>query len=200
MAEPPGEPPTPESGENPEQQPSQGPPRQASRVYAEQPEGQESGVLAPGEPLEPSQPQGSLYQLEQPRLNIYEQQEGRGALYQPPQARGVLFQARPGIPDPRSGVSWQPSTARGTLPHASADSGTQLPPEHMPLSGPRGSFHAPSAPRSSHILQSDTGGHGPYQPHEPGYGLYQAGVNLYEDQIPDPGPRALAIKNAKAYL
>ncbi|NXS26779.1 RSH4A protein, partial [Pomatostomus ruficeps] len=42
--------------------------------------------------------------------------------------------------------------------------------------------------------------HGPYQPHEPGYGLDQAGYSPYEDQIPDPKARALAIQNAKAYL
>ncbi|NWW05271.1 RSH4A protein, partial [Oreocharis arfaki] len=42
--------------------------------------------------------------------------------------------------------------------------------------------------------------HGPYQPHEPGYGLDQAGYSPYEDQIPDPQARMLAIKNAKAYL
>ncbi|NWY75441.1 RSH4A protein, partial [Erithacus rubecula] len=43
-------------------------------------------------------------------------------------------------------------------------------------------------------------GHGPYQPHEPGYGLDQAGYSPYEDEIPDPETRMLAIKNAKAYL
>ncbi|NWH39319.1 RSH4A protein, partial [Chloropsis hardwickii] len=44
------------------------------------------------------------------------------------------------------------------------------------------------------------GGHGPYQPHEPGYGLDQPGYSPYEDEIPDPQARMLAIKNAKAYL
>ncbi|NXT56483.1 RSH4A protein, partial [Pluvianellus socialis] len=43
-------------------------------------------------------------------------------------------------------------------------------------------------------------GHGPYQPHEPGYGLYQPGYSPYDDQIPDPQSRTLAIQNAKAYL
>ncbi|KAM6401833.1 radial spoke head protein 4 homolog A-like isoform 1-T1 [Pluvialis apricaria] len=43
-------------------------------------------------------------------------------------------------------------------------------------------------------------GHGPYQPHEPGYGLYQPGYSPYDDQIPDPNSRMLAIENAKAYL
>ncbi|NXI63345.1 RSH4A protein, partial [Anseranas semipalmata] len=42
--------------------------------------------------------------------------------------------------------------------------------------------------------------HGPYLPHEPGYGLYQPGYSPYDDQIPDPEPRMLAIQNAKAYL
>ncbi|NXU65314.1 RSH4A protein, partial [Horornis vulcanius] len=43
-------------------------------------------------------------------------------------------------------------------------------------------------------------GHGPYQPHEPGYGLDQPGYSPYEDVIPDSHSRMLAIKNAKAYL
>ncbi|NWT53747.1 RSH4A protein, partial [Erythrocercus mccallii] len=42
--------------------------------------------------------------------------------------------------------------------------------------------------------------HGPYQPHEPGYGLDQPGYSPYEDVIPDSHARMLAIKNAKAYL
>ncbi|NXP97730.1 RSH4A protein, partial [Vidua macroura] len=42
--------------------------------------------------------------------------------------------------------------------------------------------------------------HGPYQPHEPGYGLDQPGYSPYEDEIPDPQAQILAIKNAKAYL
>lgn len=48
--------------------------------------------------------------------------------------------------------------------------------------------------------QADEHGHGPYQPHEPGYGLYQPGFSPYDDQIPDPKSRMLAIQNAKAYL
>ncbi|NXJ81091.1 RSH4A protein, partial [Trogon melanurus] len=42
--------------------------------------------------------------------------------------------------------------------------------------------------------------HGPYQPHEPGYGLYQPGYGPYDDQIPDLKSQMLAIQNAKAYL
>ncbi|NWZ34524.1 RSH4A protein, partial [Brachypodius atriceps] len=43
-------------------------------------------------------------------------------------------------------------------------------------------------------------GHGPYQPHEPGYGLDKPGYSPYEDEIADPHARMLAVKNAKAYL
>ncbi|KFU93765.1 Radial spoke head protein 4 A, partial [Chaetura pelagica] len=42
--------------------------------------------------------------------------------------------------------------------------------------------------------------HGPYQPHEPGYGLYQPGYSPYDHQIPESKSRMLAIQNAKAYL
>ncbi|NXI49979.1 RSH4A protein, partial [Chloroceryle aenea] len=42
--------------------------------------------------------------------------------------------------------------------------------------------------------------HGPYQPHEPGYGLYQPGFSPYDDQIPEPKSRMLSIQNAKAFL
>ncbi|NXG47203.1 RSH4A protein, partial [Psilopogon haemacephalus] len=41
---------------------------------------------------------------------------------------------------------------------------------------------------------------GPYQPREPGYGLYQPGFSPHDDQIPDPESRMLAVQNAKAYL
>ncbi|NXJ09276.1 RSH4A protein, partial [Odontophorus gujanensis] len=42
--------------------------------------------------------------------------------------------------------------------------------------------------------------HGPYLPHEPGYGLYQPGYGPYDDQTPDPEHRMLSFQNAKAYL
>ncbi|XP_071598700.1 radial spoke head protein 4 homolog A-like [Heliangelus exortis] len=42
--------------------------------------------------------------------------------------------------------------------------------------------------------------HGPIEPHEPGYGLYQPGYSPYDDQISDTKSRMLAIQNAKAYL
>ncbi|XP_062838531.1 radial spoke head protein 6 homolog A [Anolis carolinensis] len=213
MAEPPGEPPppAPESEENPEQ-PSLGPPRQGSQGIVRQPSIQEPGAgAAPppsvdqdeseGGPAPEHQPhRGSLYQPDQPRLSIYDQQEGRGALYQPQQARGPLFQPRAGTMEPRGSVTWQQPLARGSFVQDPAG-GMNQPTEQLPPTGPRSSFHLPpAAVRGSQVLQSETGGHGPYQTHEPGLGLYQMGVNLYEDQIPDPGPRALAIKNAKAYL
>ncbi|KAH0615889.1 hypothetical protein JD844_026492 [Phrynosoma platyrhinos] len=210
MAEPPGEQPAPESEENPDQA-SQGPPGQGSQEVVRQPSGQDpeaaappsagqdetEGGLAP-EQVPPEPPRGSLYQPDQPKLSIYEQQEGRGALYQPQQARGPLFQPRTGTQEPRGSVTWQQPLGRGSLPQ-DPTGGLYQPVEQLPSSGAKGSFHLP-ATRASQVLQTDTGGHGPYQTHEPGYGLYQMGVNLYEDQIPDPGPRALAIKNAKAYL
>ncbi|NWI98854.1 RSH4A protein, partial [Crypturellus undulatus] len=43
-------------------------------------------------------------------------------------------------------------------------------------------------------------GHGPYQPHEPGYGLYETGYSPEDKQIPEPNTRMLAVQNAKAYL
>lgn len=139
----------------------------------------------PGPGSGPIQPQRSVaYQPEEPRLSVYDQQDSRGNVYQPQQARGALFQSRGATPDSRGGVSWQqqpPSfTGGGYLDQR-----------------PGNTFQA-STSRSSQILQADS--HGPYQPHEPGF-LFQMGMmNLYEDQIPDPGPRTLAIKNAKAYL
>ncbi|XP_061440583.1 radial spoke head protein 6 homolog A-like isoform X2 [Rhineura floridana] len=220
MAEPPGDEPAPENGENPEH-PGQGPPRQPSQTA---PSGQDPWIPPhpdhhePGEgqgPGQPSyipypgqtpghvpsqQPQGSIYQPQQPRLSVYDQPEGRGGMYQPQQARGALFQTR----DPRSGITWQqqqpPVQARGSF-HQAQDpmGGMYQPPDQGPPPGPTGSFHGQMA-RSSQILQHEMGGHGPYQTHEPGYGLYQLGAGLLEDQIPDPGPRELAIKNAKAYL
>ncbi|XP_042324971.1 radial spoke head protein 6 homolog A-like isoform X2 [Sceloporus undulatus] len=203
MAEPPGEQPAPESEEKPEQA-SQGPPGQSSQGVLRQPSSQDQEAAAPpsighdepeGGLASEQPPRGSIYQPDQPRLSIYEQQEGRGALYQPQQARGPIFQPRTGAQD---SFTWQQHPGRGSLPQ-DPTGGLYQPAEHLPPSGSKGSFHLPAA-KASQVLQSDTGGHGPYQTHEPGYGLYQMGVNLYEDQIPDPGPRALAIKNAKAYL
>ncbi|RMC13983.1 hypothetical protein DUI87_09067 [Hirundo rustica rustica] len=55
-------------------------------------------------------------------------------------------------------------------------------------------------PKSADPQDAYERGHGPYQPHEPGYGLDQPGYSPYEDEIPDPQARMLAIKNAKAYL
>ncbi|KAM6441621.1 radial spoke head protein 6 homolog A-like [Liasis olivaceus] len=187
MADPPEEPPVPENE-------SLEPPSQDQPDHPSEP-GAGHGSEASQPPGQvPLQPQRSaIYQPEQPRLNVYEQQEGRGTQYQPQQARGALFQARGGVPDSRGGVSWQPpqQIGRGNVQQPST------PQRSLPEA--ESSVHG-SAARSSHVLQSESGGHGPYQPHEPGY-LSQLGMmSLYEDQIPDPGPRALAIKNAKAYL
>ncbi|XP_025965034.2 radial spoke head protein 6 homolog A-like [Dromaius novaehollandiae] len=65
--------------------------------------------------------------------------------------------------------------------------------------------HEPRSVYETYTLQEDPyqayePGHGPYQPHEPGYGLYQPGYSTYDEQVPDPNPRMLAMQNAKAYL
>ncbi|KAK9398760.1 radial spoke head protein 6A-like [Crotalus adamanteus] len=155
------------------------------------------GIPQESQPLgqAPVQPQRSTtYQPEQPRLSVYDQQEGRGNQYQPQQARGALFQSRGVTPDSRGGVSWQ-------QPQQIRRMDVQQPPSFTGggyLDQRPGSTFQASTSRSSQILQAES--HGPYQSHEPGY-LSQLGMmNLYEDQIPDPGPRTLAIKNAKAYL
>lgn len=141
------------------------------------------------------QVRSNIYQPQQPRLNVYEQQEPRGAMYQPQQARGSLFQGRGSMPQPqdqRSGGYRQDISGGSSQDYLA---GTSQPQDL------RGSFHQPYQVPSvrSSGLQYDPG-HGPYQPHEPGLGLYQIGAGIYEDQVPDPGPRTLAIKNAKAYL
>ncbi|NXM73991.1 RSH4A protein, partial [Serilophus lunatus] len=41
---------------------------------------------------------------------------------------------------------------------------------------------------------------GPHRPHEPAHGLDQPEYSPYDDHIPDPEARMLAIQNAKAYL
>ncbi|XP_054846182.1 radial spoke head protein 6 homolog A-like isoform X2 [Eublepharis macularius] len=199
MAEPPGE--QPEEGEKPEQL-SPEPPRQPSVPSSRSMQGltrlssnvlgrQTSSDQRPDQDEQSSQipyqqARGSIYQPQQPRLSVYDQQEPRGAIYQPQQARGNLFQARGGIPQPQDqkggtsqdfiGGASQPQDQRGSA--------------HQP-------YRVPSV-RSSQ--QPYDPAHGPYQAHEPGFGLYQLEVGLYEDQVPDPGPRELAIKNAKAYL
>lgn len=175
MAEPPEEPPAPEDGQNPEQT-SLGGPTEEERGSGQY----EAGQLSRRTSQEPSRissqtSQGGIYGTPPP--------EPRGAIYQPVQAQGPLFQGRgspPQAQDSRSRLTWQPSQSR----------------EHVQI--PRG----PSIAGMGQITHSQPFevGHGPYQSHEPGYGLYNMGANLYEDQVPDPGPRELAIKNAKAYL
>nr|XP_056711453.1 radial spoke head protein 6 homolog A-like [Euleptes europaea] len=218
MAEPPGEqpaeeekpePPSPE----PPRQPSvpsskslQGLARQSSHVIRRQTSSSERGpqphLDQDGQPTQvpyhdqqmgpPQQARGSAYQTQQPKLSGQEQ-EPRGSIYQPQQARGSLFQARGGMPqtqDQRGGLFRPPAGVQDPSGGPSQ--------EFVGGVDQRGSsFQVPSV-RSSQS-QYDPG-HGPYQAHEPGSGLYQLGSGIYEDQVPDPGPRALAIKNAKAYL
>nr|XP_014120866.1 radial spoke head protein 4 homolog A isoform X1 [Zonotrichia albicollis] len=79
-------------------------------------------------------------------------------------------------------------------------------PSHEPHSAypegayPEGAYPEGAYPEGAYPEDVYEGGHGPYQPHEPGYGLDQPGYSPYEDEIPDAQARMLAIKNAKAYL
>ncbi|XP_066488556.1 radial spoke head protein 6 homolog A-like [Tiliqua scincoides] len=201
MAEPPGEPPAPETGENPEH-PSQGPPTGQDPGAAPAPgQAEPGGGQAPDlQDRRPSQEQQPARIPSQPlRDSTYPppQQEPRGAIYQPPQAQGTLFQGRAGPPqpqDPRSHPSWQSTGARANF--QDPDGGVSQSREQVQV--PRSASMAGTV--KSIQSQQYEQGHGPYQTHEPGYGLYHQGTNLYEDQIPDPGARELAIKNAKAYL
>uniref|UniRef100_A0A6G1RQ71 Radial spoke head protein 4 homolog A-like n=1 Tax=Hypotaenidia okinawae TaxID=2861861 RepID=A0A6G1RQ71_9GRUI len=63
---------------------------------------------------------------------------------------------------------------------------------------PEGAYHTYAVGQDHN--QAYERDHGPYQPHEPGYGLCLPGYSPYDDQIPDPKSRMLAIQNAKAYL
>ncbi|XP_051473803.1 radial spoke head protein 4 homolog A-like [Apus apus] len=80
----------------------------------------------------------------------------------------------------------------------------EQPPQAVPWEGQEPSLREPeqSADRSEPYDASPgyERGHGPYQPHEPGYGLYQPGYSPYDHQIPETKSRRLAIQNAKAYL
>lgn len=188
MAEPAGDPPAPEGGENPEQ-PSQGAPTEQDPEAAAPPGEDELGEAhAPDQEVRrPSQEQPPA---RVPSQTLRDSTEPRGAIYQPPQVQGALFQGRSGS---------QPAVESQSRPS-------------LPSSTVRGSTHSMEKGKLSRGASSTTmtkttpsqhqyePGHGPYQTHEPGYGLYQTGTNLYEDQVPDPGPRELAIKNAKAYL
>ncbi|CAI5784573.1 Uncharacterized protein PODLI_1B006449 [Podarcis lilfordi] len=209
MADPPGD--QPQNGENPQQQepsrqPSQPDPGglqpEAALPMVSEPEGgqgpDQDGSIS-GE--YPDQlPRGSMYQPQEPRLSVYEQPDGRGGMYQPHQARGALFQARGGMPwqQQQPQLLQPPTLPRGSLPQIQDPMGA-IYQDQMQQPVTRGSFHVPVS-RGSQIMQQESSVHGPYQAHEPGIGLYQLGATLMEDQIPDPGPRALAIKNAKAYL
>uniref|UniRef100_A0A670IW46 Radial spoke head protein 6 homolog A-like n=1 Tax=Podarcis muralis TaxID=64176 RepID=A0A670IW46_PODMU len=209
MADPPSD--QLQNGENPQQQE---PPRQPSQPDPGglQPEAAPPVISEPEGGQGPDQdgsisgeypdqlPRGSMYQPQEPRLSVYEQPDGRGGMYQPHQARGALFQARGGVPwqQQQPQLLQPPTLPRGSLPQIQDPMGAMYQ-DQMQQPVTRGSFHVPVS-RGSQIMQQESLVHGPYQAHEPGIGLYQLGATLMEDQIPDPGPRALAIKNAKAYL
>ncbi|XP_074848089.1 radial spoke head protein 6 homolog A-like isoform X2 [Carettochelys insculpta] len=111
------------------------------------------------------------------------------APYQPHPPGQSAYEGRQMGPGPyqplESRRSIYQARAAGQDPYVPQDSRESLYHQQEPMPGP----YQPFVP-----------GHGPYQPHEPGYGLYQPGYSPYEDEMPDPEPRALAIQNAKAYL
>lgn len=172
----------------------------------DEPEGQapdQPGQELPTQPPLP-QPGSILYQPQQPTFSTYDQQSARGAIYQTPQQRGGLFQARTGVPQEARGGVFRQQVTRANFPqHQDPTGGMYQQPDFMtdysqPLGGRRRSSQQTSTSRDTqqqYVVQ-----HGPYQAHDPGSGIHQLGTNLYDDQIPDPGSRALAIKNAKAYL
>ncbi|KYO37951.1 radial spoke head protein 6 homolog A [Alligator mississippiensis] len=75
-----------------------------------------------------------------------------------------------------------------------ADAPAAGPPQDLPLYEPPAARPQEPGPMP---------GHGPYQPHEPGYGLCAPQGGPCEDptsEQPPPSPRELALINAKAYL
>uniref|UniRef100_A0A8C4W531 Radial spoke head component 4A n=1 Tax=Gopherus evgoodei TaxID=1825980 RepID=A0A8C4W531_9SAUR len=215
MADPSGEPPpeaqaSPPSGQS-SQQLGQGP-------YQPTEPGQESpaarGPCQPGQgpppaqgPYQPSQTGQFPYQPRQPGQDTTPGQ----APYQPHQPGQPAYEAHRVGQGPYQPLSqelrqsiYQPH-APGQEPYQPLDPRQSICQPHAPGQDP----YQPQEPRRSLYQQQEPmlgpyqpflPGHGPYQPHEPGYGLYQPGYSPYEDEIPDPEPRALAIQNAKAYL
>uniref|UniRef100_A0A8C5UC02 Radial spoke head 6 homolog A n=1 Tax=Malurus cyaneus samueli TaxID=2593467 RepID=A0A8C5UC02_9PASS len=98
----------------------------------------------------------------------------------------------------------QRESAGQTRVRGQAPGQSQSPAQH--LGHPRRAAQAaeqlqvPQLNLSPPVRHRGQGTHGPYQPHEPGYGLDQPEFSPYEDEIPDPKARMLAIQNAKAYL
>ncbi|CAM5139778.1 unnamed protein product [Natator depressus] len=167
--------------------PGQGP-YQPSQTGQSPYEPYESGQ-APYQPHQPGQdttPGQAPYQPHQPGQSAYEARQV-GPLSQ--ELRRSIYQPHAPGQEP-----YQPQEPRRSIyqPHALGQDPYQL-------QEPRGSLYQQQEPMLG-PYQPFVSGHGPYQPHEPGYGLYQPGYSPYEDEIPDPEPRALAIQNAKAYL
>ncbi|XP_065261546.1 radial spoke head protein 6 homolog A-like [Emys orbicularis] len=175
----PGQAPPPGQGPYQPSQTGQSPyePRQAP--YQPHQPGQDT---TPGQaPYQPHQPGQSAYEAHQVGQGPYQplSQDPRQSIYQPHAPGQEPYQPQ----DPRRSI-YQPH-APGRDPYQPQEPRGSLYQQQEPMLGP----YQPFVP-----------GHGPYQPHDPGYGLYQPGYSPYEDEIPDPEPRALAIQNAKAYL
>uniref|UniRef100_A0A8C5INA9 Radial spoke head component 4A n=1 Tax=Junco hyemalis TaxID=40217 RepID=A0A8C5INA9_JUNHY len=128
-----------------------------------------------------------------------------------PQAAALLSPRRGNrdrLPGSTAGASasHQPETRRDKAPRApgarhSMDPSLEPDPSHEPHSAyAEGAYAEGAYAEGAYAEDAYEGGHGPYQPHEPGYGLDQPGYSPYEDEIPDAQARMLAMKNAKAYL
>ncbi|CAM4545727.1 unnamed protein product [Lepidochelys olivacea] len=205
----PGQEPPPAQGPYQPTQPGQGP-------YQPTEPGQEPPP-AQG-PYQPTQPGQGPYQLTQPGQgtppgqgpyqpsqtgqSLYEPYESGQAPYQPHQPGQDTTPGQAPYQPHQPGQSAYEARQVGPLsqePRRSIYQPHALGQDPYQLQEPRGSLYQQQEPMLG-PYQPFVSGHGPYQPHEPGYGLYQPGYSPYEDEIPDPEPRALAIQNAKAYL
>nr|XP_006126946.1 radial spoke head protein 4 homolog A isoform X2 [Pelodiscus sinensis] len=197
--------PSPPSGQGPDQgtPPAQGPDQPTEPGQGTPPA---MGPYQPSEPgqgtppaMGPYQPRQALYQPSQTGQFPYESYEPGQTPYQPHQPGQITtpgqvpyqlhqpgqsaYEAHQMGQELRQSI-YQPH-APGQTPYQAQEPRGSLYRQQEPMLGP----YEPFAPE-----------HGPYQPHEPGYGLYQPGYSPCENEISDPGPRALAIQNAKAYL
>ncbi|CAM4663304.1 unnamed protein product [Lepidochelys kempii] len=205
----PGQEPPPAQGPYQPTQPGQGPyqptepgqePPPAQGPYQPTQPGQ--GPYQPTQPGQGTPPGQGPYQPSQTGQSLYEPYESGQAPYQPHQPGQDTTPGQAPYQPHQPGQSAYEARQVGPLsqePRRSIYQPHALGQDPYQLQEPRGSLYQQQEPMLG-PYQPFVSGHGPYQPHEPGYGLYQPGYSPYEDEIPDPEPRALAIQNAKAYL
>ncbi|CAM4657763.1 radial spoke head protein 6 homolog A-like isoform X1 [Lepidochelys kempii] len=205
----PGQEPPPAQGPYQPTQPGQGPyqptepgqePPPAQGPYQPTQPGQ--GPYQPTQPGQGTPPGQGPYQPSQTGQSLYEPYESGQAPYQPHQPGQDTTPGQAPYQPHQPGQSAYEARQVGPLsqePRRSIYQPHALGQDPYQLQEPRGSLYQQQEPMLG-PYQPFVSGHGPYQPHEPGYGLYQPGYSPYEDEIPDPEPRALAVQNAKAYL